>query len=759
MEALEAHYASVPELNAEALRQLLNPEQLEAVLHTPGPQLILAGAGSGKTRALTYKIAHLLREHRYRPHEILAVTFTNKAAREMRERVAGLLGYDAPLRWMGTFHSVCARLLRFHAERLQYTSHFTIYDVDDQKRQFKKLLQAEHLENDARFSVDAVRHFVSRCKNQGMGPEEAGRRAAGDRYEERMVDLYRRYQDDLQKQDAMDFDDLIFLSIRLLKGFPEVRQVVAASFRYVLIDEYQDTNKAQYQLIQLLLGPHRNLVVVGDDDQSIYGWRGADIQNILSFRKDYPDAKVTKLERNYRSTANILAVAGSVIRRNRDRMEKTLWTDNPPGDKITLVELDDEIAEAAWVARRVQSDDRFRPGETAVFYRTNAQSRVLEDELRRRQIPYLIVGGIRFYERREVKDLLAYLRLLVNPRDDVSFTRAIHTPKRGIGDRSLELLQDFASAHGLPLTEALPHAAEAGVANAAAHKMKDFHALLAEMRARAADPAVALSDLVAQVLARSGVKAAFEDDGTDEALDRLANVEELVSAAADFTERQAEKNAGESEPQDGEPQAATPLEGFLQEIALVSDSDALKAQQEAVVLMTVHSAKGLEFPRVFVTGLEEGLFPLLHDEDGDAEEERRLFYVAATRAERDLSLSYARRRRRYGGYQDAFGSRFLREIDKQFLETAHTYTAPKSHFGAMDVRRRPAEPDPMPRYEDLNQDAVEHHPGQRVRHAKFGIGKVLRTEGTGESARVDILFEDHIRRTLVLKFAKLEIMD
>ena len=775
----------VPELTEEFLRNCLNPEQLEAVLHAPGAQLILAGAGSGKTRVLTYKIAWLLREHGYRAHEILAVTFTNKAAHEMRARVGQLLGYEAPLKWMGTFHSICARLLRFHAARLEYTSNFTIFDVDDQKRVVKKLIVAEGLENDVRFSVEAIRNYVGRCKNQGMGPEDAAQQTS-DRYEERMASLYRKYQDLLRQQDAMDFDDLIFLAIKLLNGFPEIQRVFSSSFRYILIDEYQDTNKAQYQLIHLFLGSHRNMVAVGDDDQSIYGWRGADIANILKFREDFSEAKITKLEQNYRSTSNILGVAASVIKNNRGRMDKTLWTKNPPGEKVVLIEVEDDMMEAAWVARRIQNDERFRPGETAVFYRTNAQSRVLEDELRRRQIPYLIVGGIRFYARKEVKDLIAYLRLLVNPKDDVSFIRAVNIPKRGIGDRSLEQLQEFASQRGLALSEALAFVGEIGLGSAATNKMRDFYELIQGLRA--SNQSKPLPELVAEVLTRSGYKAFLEADKTDDALDRLANVEELVSAAQDFLDREEERNkeqveviGNENEPGlngDDYPEISidnSPLVVFLQEISLLADADTLKANQEAVTLMTVHSAKGLEFPRVFVTGLEEGLFPMVRDaeDDTEVEEERRLFYVATTRARQDLYLIYARRRRRYGNFMDCVGSRFLREIDKKYLEVTNNYSSRQAHQTsrpAHETSRGPnppsrmgslgaSEPDPMPRYEDVNQDVQEFRVGQNVRHNRFGMGKVVRMEGSGESARVDVTFSDHIRRTLLMKFAKLEIMD
>jgi DNA helicase-2/ATP-dependent DNA helicase PcrA len=770
-----------PRLTEESLRNLLNPAQFEAVTHAPGPQVILAGAGSGKTRVLTYKIVWLIQEHGLRPHQILAVTFTNKAAREMKERVSHLLGYEAPLRWMGTFHSICARLLRFHADKIGYTSHFTIYDTDDQKRHLKKILQAEGLESDARYSVDAVRRHISHCKNQGVGPERALDEASRDPYMVRMANLYARYQKELREQDAMDFDDLIFLAIKLLREFPAVREALHDTFRYVLIDEYQDTNKAQYQLAQLLLGPHRNFVAVGDDDQSIYGWRGADVGNILRFREDFQEARVTKLEQNYRSTGNIIAVAGCVIKNNRGRTDKKLWTENEEGSKAVLMELDDDAAEAAWVARRIQSNEEYGPGDTAILYRTNSQSRAMEDELRRRQVPYLIVGGTRFYERKEVKDLLAYLRLVANPRDDVSLLRVINVPRRGIGDTSLDKLAEYARDAGLPLSAALPFAEAAGVGGPALKQMRLFHDLLTRLRGFA--ESLPLPALVEKVLVDSGYRAALEKEDTGEAEDRLDNLQELVAAAQDFIDRleagettlaaeiAADLGVGEDSPDAangdadadndfGDALAGTPLELFLQEISLVSDSDALKAGQEAVTLMTVHSAKGLEFPRVFVTGLEDGLFPLMREDDLDAEEERRLFYVAATRARRELTLSYARRRRRYGGYQDAMPSRFLREIDPQYLEIQRPAAPQRTAFrmGMAVGRALGGSPDPMPRYEDINQDEAPFRAGSRVRHAKFGEGKVMQVSGSGDSASAVVVFSDRVPRTLMLKFAKLDVV-
>ncbi len=797
-------------LDSQSLSAALNPHQFEAVTHSPGPQLILAGAGSGKTRVLTYKIAWLIRERGIRPWEILAVTFTNKAAGEMRHRISSLIGYSGNLKWVGTFHSICARLLRFHATRLGFTSNFSIFDTDDQKRFIKHILKSEKLEEDSQFSMDAVRHFIGGNKNKGITAMDAKLKAE-DRYEERMAHLYHLYQEELKKNNGMDFDDLIFMAIRLLELFPEVRQVFASGFRYILIDEYQDTNKAQYKLIHLLVGSHNNLVVVGDDDQSIYGWRGADIGNILSFQKDYPQARVTKLEQNYRSTSNILGVASSVIRNNKNRMEKTIWTANAPGDKIMVLELEDEVVEAAWIARRIRQEDKFKPGDTAVFYRTNAQSRILEDELRRNRIPYLIVGGIRFYERKEVKDLMAYLRVLSNPHDSVSVARIINVPKRGIGDKTISSIQEYTADQRLHLIDGLRKPEAAGLNSSSAKRITDFVNLLDTLRNLAATEP--LPSLIAEIITRTGYRSHLEEEATDESMDRLANVEELVSAAQDFLRRREEGDLDQTNDPDAVeaqqfqntlelkfsvPNSSVPevefseadkpqstrlqdLDFFLQEISLLADADGLKANQEAVTLMTVHSAKGLEFPRVFVTGLEDGLFPMMRQGDeGDVEEERRLFYVAVTRARQELSLCFARRRRRYGMYQESIGSRFFREIDKQYLELARpsssttSGTRSASHgggyggitfsrgMGSAAPSRKTNELDitPTPDYEDFSQETeAGFHKGQRVRHDKFGEGEVAAVDGSGESARVHVVFADHIRRVLMVKFAKLTIIN
>ncbi|HEY8347721.1 MAG TPA: UvrD-helicase domain-containing protein [Symbiobacteriaceae bacterium] len=757
----------------------LNPQQYEAVTHGEGPLLVLAGAGSGKTRVLTHRIAYLIQQG-VSPWRILAITFTNKAAAEMKERVERLVGPAARDIWVSTFHSACVRMLRRDIERLGYAKNFVILDTSDQQLVVKECLKQLNL-SEKQFQPGAVLAAISAAKNQMQDPR-AYADAAGDYYQQQVAQVYRLYQQQLKANNAVDFDDLLLLCVRLLEEFPDVLSYYQERFQHILVDEYQDTNHLQNRWIFLLAGRWRNLCVVGDDDQGIYSWRGADIRNILEFERQYPDTRVIKLEQNYRSTGNIIAVAGCVIRNNHGRTDKKLWTENEPGSPVVLMELDDDAAEAAWVARRIQSDEEYGPGDTAILYRTNSQSRVIEDELRRRQVPYLIVGGTRFYERKEVKDLLAYLRLIANPRDDVSFLRVINVPRRKIGETSVTHLERYAREAGLPLFAALQFAENAGVDGPALKQMRLFHDLVERLRALAEH--LPLPELVKKVLEESGYKAMLEKEDTGEAEDRLANLEELVAAAQDFVDRLeagettlAEEIAGdlsgspaeasgedasaESAADGGEAPAGTPLELFLQEISLVSDSDALKAGQEAVTLMTVHSAKGLEFPRVFVTGLEEGLFPLMREDDLDAEEERRLFYVAATRARRELTLTYARRRRRYGGYQDAMPSRFLREIDPQYLEVPKPVAPPRTAFRmGMAVGRAlgGSSYDPMPRYEDMSQEEPPFREGSRVRHAKFGEGKVLQVSGYGDSASAVVVFSDRVPRTLMLKFAKLDVL-
>ncbi len=747
--------------NTLDLAKLLNPEQYKAVIHSPGPQLILAGAGSGKTRVLTYKIAWLMLEKGFRPHQILAVTFTNKAAGEMKARIGKLMGSSLALPWVGTFHSICGKLLRFHASLLGFTSNFTIYDTDDQKRFIRKLVKASgEASREDRFP-DTLRWYISQQKNLCQSPDEARAEATGFQ-DEQLAKFYRIYQEGLKKNNAMDFDDLILHTIALLQSNAELRDKYRESFRYVLVDEYQDTNRSQYLLVKLLTGSHCNLVVVGDDDQSIYGWRGADINNILSFQKDYPATAVAKLEQNYRSSANILKVAASVICKNTKRMQKNIWTQNPDGSSVQLFVADDEIHEASWVASELQSG-KIGLRDTAIFYRTNAQSRVFEDELRRRRIPYLIVGGLRFYDRKEVKDLLAYLQVLNNSKDSVALGRIINVPKRKIGDKTLDQCADLALSEGITLWEAVEKMALQNPGKNPEQGLNNFVTIMHDLQAD--KQTMPLPELIDSVLERSGYRKFLEKDDSDDAENRLDNLNELVSAAEDFLERNGDGGLNE----------------FLQEVSLISDTDSLKESNEAVAMMTVHSAKGLEFKQVFATGLEEGLFPLMRqDGDGDVEEERRLFYVAATRAMEQLVLSMARFRRRYAYSTFTESSRFLSEMDSSVVEhigskaqslktnaakssgtnsqQSNSWTKSKNAGSQSGSDESSESGENFPEYEDESQEQ-QFFVGQKVIHGRFGMGKILALDGRGDNAKVDVLFKDLGRKRILLKYTHLEVVE
>ncbi|MBF0432904.1 MAG: UvrD-helicase domain-containing protein [Fibrobacteria bacterium] len=718
------------------LRSQLNDVQYQAVLGYDGPQLLLAGAGSGKTRVLTYKLASLVRNRGVAPHQVLAVTFTNKAAREMKTRVAKILETPCSFPWLGTFHSVCARILRMYAEHLGYTSSFTIYDRDDQKRLVKKILKQA---GDEKIKPESVIYNISNFKNNYISFDGAAAMASGG-YDLRIAKYYSQYQKGLKANNAMDFDDLIFLTISLLKQQEEVRERFKNSVRYVLIDEFQDTNKAQFQLIQLLLGPHNNITVVGDDDQSIYGWRGAEVTNILNFGDYFSNLNTVKMEQNYRSTKNILGVASSVIKHNRERHNKTIWTANDDGEKIVLLENENENQEAEKIIRQLKNDDTFSNGETAIFYRTNAQSRVLEDQLRRHNIPYMVLGGIRFYDRKEVKDVLAYLHVLVNPKDSVSFGRIINTPRRGIGNKTIEMFTDMALQNNTTLFEAFCTVENAYNGTAAEKKIASFLKIYRALEA-AVQQESSLAEKVDAVIELSGYHAFLKESGIEDDRDRLENVAEFVAAAADFENRNPGKGLAE----------------FLQEISLYTQEDEVKVRQSSVTLMTVHSAKGLEFSRVFLTGLEDGLFPLIRDADNaDIEEERRLFYVAVTRAEKKLVLSFATSRRTWGNAVFADPSRFINEIEPHFLtrETGMArVTAPKTgrHY-------EPVEDQYIPNYEE-ECEGPAFFQGQHVQHKLFGMGTILKTEGFGESARLVIRFQDGNPKKMIPKFAKLTVLD
>jgi len=701
----------------------LNPPQRSAVEHAGGPLLILAGAGSGKTRVLAYRIAYLIRELRVRPQQILAVTFTNKAAREMLERVERLLG--GPIArgiWIGTFHHTCSRILRRHGERVGIPKNFVIYDTEDQRALLREVLADAGLE-ERRFPPEVVLALIGRAKDEGLGPAEYAAQAENF-FQEAVARAYRGYQALLRERGAVDFDDLLLETLRLFEEAPEVLEEYQQRFLHVLVDEYQDTNRVQYRFIAALAAKPRNLLCVGDDDQSIYKFRGADIRNILDFERDFPDATVVKLEQNYRSTKKILAAASEVIRHNPHRHEKRLWTDNAEGDAVSIYEAFDGHDEARFIVetiRRYHTEGRpYR--EMVVLYRTNAQSRLFEEQLLRAGIPYQVVGGVRFYERREVKDILGYLRLAQNPQDVASLRRVINIPRRGIGDITLGRLEAFAAQRGVGMFEAmtLPEALE-DLPRAAVRPIGDFVGLIDRIRDRAAR--VRVSDLIEQTIGETGYQEMLEREGTEEAYSRLENLRELVTVAQEF-----ETVTGEES-----------LEAFLQHLALITDVDTWQEQADRITLMTLHSAKGLEFPLVFLAGLEEGLFPharTIEEEDG-LEEERRLCYVGMTRAKDRLYVTYARQRMIFGAVHPSIPSRFVDEIPQHLLQPA---TVPAAAAASWSDEERAVTVPPV---------------GARVRHAKFGEGRVLEVEGEGVRAVVTVQFAVGVKR-LALGYAPLE---
>ena len=710
---------SVAEQRIEALLDGLNPAQREAVTHGDGPLLILAGAGSGKTRVLTHRIAYLVHSGEARADELLAITFTNKAAQEMRDRVELLLGRSTRGMWVLTFHSACTRMLRAEAERLGYTRQFTIYDQADARRLIKQCLDGVGADP-KRFPAAAVHNQVSDAKNRLRDAAEY-RSMVGSYFEQTVADAYELYERELLRFNAMDFDDLLVRAVNLLELFPELRARYQHAFRHLLVDEYQDTNHAQYRWLTLLAGERRNLAVVGDDAQSIYGFRGADIRNILDFSQDYPDAHVVKLEQNYRSTQTILSAANAVISHNRDQVAKRLWTEVGEGDPITVRMLADEHAEARYVLGAVEGlvENGLSRSEIAVFYRTNAQSRVLEDALVRAEVPYQVIGGTKFYERAEIKDAMAYLSLLANPSDQVSFTRVANSPRRGIGQTSLSRVIAHAATLGEPVWE-VARAAEAvpGLARAAISAISRFMDTMSELRSLvAADPSVA--ELLEAVLARSGYIEALQAERTFEAQGRIENLEELVGVAREF-DAAAEEGG---------------LDAFLSQIALVSDADTRRDDRGQVTLMTLHNAKGLEYPIVFIIGCEEGVFPHSRSlDEGSLEEERRLCYVGITRAMRELTLTYARRRSLFGVESFGLRSRFLDEIPPELTDASDDVlgsgtgriTAARVGGGGGSggwaaaagggARREPA---------------VDYRIGDDVIHAAFGEGVVIGVERDG----------------------------
>ncbi len=741
----------------------LNPAQHDAVLHTDGPMLVVAGAGSGKTRVLTHRIAHLVGEENVSPFEILAITFTNKAADEMRRRIGGLIGPVADKMWISTFHSGCVRILRREADRLGYPSAFSIYDQADAVRLTGYVLR--DLGIDAKkFPPRTVHNHISTMKNELVSPEQALDRAANI-FERKIAEAYVEYQHRLRKAGAMDFDDLLTVTVELFRRHPEVLEQYQRRFRHVLVDEYQDTNPAQNEIVLQLAGFHGNVFVVGDSDQSVYAFRGADIRNILEFEKAFPDTTVVVLDQNYRSTQLILDAANAVIANNEGRKPKHLWTEKAGGERIVRFQGDDESDEAAWVTgemARLHEGGDLRWSDVAVFYRTNAQSRVLEEQLVRVGIPYRVVGGTRFYDRREIKDALAYLRAVVNPADEVSLKRVLNVPKRGVGDSSVARIDQYAAAHGLPFVDALRRWEDAEVSGRAAKGIVTFVEILDALAQQTeSGPAAVLQS----ALERSGYLDELRNERSIESEGRMENLAELIGTAEGFES----------------------CDDFLEQVSLVSDTDDLDDQSQ-VTLMTLHSAKGLEFPVVFIIGLEDGIFPHLRalGEPHELEEERRLAYVGITRAQERLYLSNAWSRTIFGSTQYNPPSRFLDEIPAELLEDrsprarshGRSSMRPTGEGAASESASAPsmgragrAEARRAERRERARERVVERaiaagaapsseagsvRPGQDVRHPKFGDGVVLEVSGRGENCEVTVNFSEVGQKTLLLGWANLE---
>lgn len=733
----------------------LNPQQAEAVINTEGPMLIMAGAGSGKTKVLTCRVANLLQKG-VRPYRILAITFTNKAAAEMRERVNNMSGSAAKDVWLFTFHAFCARFLRMEIDKLPgYGGNFAIYDTADSQNLIKQILKEMNLD-DKRFQPSGILSRISNAKN-ALQDAAAFARQAGDFYEQKVADIYSRYEQKLQLNNALDFDDLLMLSIKLLQENKEVREKYQDRFDYLLVDEYQDTNHAQYLLTKFLAAKHRNICVVGDADQSIYGWRGADIQNILDFEKDYPDAKVIKLEQNYRSTQIILDAANAVIENNTGRKPKNLWTENKSGADIIYFQAVDERDEARFVIEQLQNLQRTenkKLGDMAILYRTNTQSRIFEEMLIKSSISYNMVGGLKFYERKEIKDIIAYLRVIFNPADSLSLLRIINVPKRGIGDASLAKIQAYAAANNVSLFEAVSNAAAIdGLSSRFVSKLDDLAGIIFELMNLAGEAPV--EDLIDRVLRDTGYLEELENERTPQAQSRIDNLHELISVAQEFAASEEENN----------------LENFLAHVALVSDIDDTELGEDAITLMTLHSSKGLEFPVVFLVGMEEGLFPharTLMDET-EIEEERRLCYVGITRAKEKLFLSSTKMRTIYGNTVTYPPSRFLQEIPARLVKTIKR----QERFSALEnfkqvsekYSARPQKPAstfnphsfmPQKPAAAAGGTGTRFNTGDRVSHSKWGEGMVVSVKDSPDGQEVKVAFAGAGVRSLLTKYAVLK---
>ena len=753
----------------------LNDKQKEAVLATEGPCLVIAGAGSGKTKVLTHKIAYLISEKGVKPYNILAITFTNKAASEMKQRVEKLVGDVAQEMWMGTFHSICVRILRRFIDRIGFDTSFLIFDTSDQKTVVKECLKALNIDDKA-FSDRSVLSEISNAKNEMLTPKAYQTKYAGDFRKEKIGRVYEMYQKRLKENNAIDFDDIINYTIEILSENPDVLQYYTEKFKYVLVDEYQDTNKAQFTLVTILASRYGNITVVGDNDQGIYSFRGADISNILNFEKDFPGTKIIKLEQNYRCTGNILKAANAVIKHNENKYEKKLWTENEEGSLPCLYQAEDEYDEANYIVKQIEhlkTEEYLKPKDFVILYRMNAQSRAIEDILRRENIPYKIVGGLKFYERKEIKDAIAYLRLIYNTADNLSLKRIINEPKRGIGKTSLDKIQEISDKTGTSMYEIIKHAEEYDL-NRVKTNSDEFINLIEELRLKREE--LSISELLKEVLKKSGYTKALELENSVEAETRMQNLEEFLTVTIEFEEESADNTLAE----------------FLESITLTSDIDEMQDEENSVTLMTLHSAKGLEFPVVFLVGMEEGIFPGYKSigEPRELEEERRLFYVGITRAKQFLHLTCAKHRTIFGSTSYNAVSRFIKEIpdnlldgvvnndqEEKFNDMQYKWEYGKTPAGKVTTYKfdeTKTEIKPKPAYQfrtaesflnSLSQkqnkqdiDISKYKEGTRIYHKKFGEGIIQKVEAEGDDYKLDIQFDKSGHKRLMAKFANLEVI-
>ena len=734
-----------------SLFENLNPQQKEAVCHTEGPLLILAGAGSGKTRVLTHRIAYLIEEKGVNPWNIMAITFTNKAAEEMRERVDKIVGFGSESIWVTTFHSTCVRILRRYIDRLGFDNRFTIYDTDDQKTVIKDICKRLNIDTKI-YKERALMAQISHAKDQMVTPEEFELNYRADYQKQAVIQVYKEYQAQLRKNNALDFDDLIMKTVELFQCNPDVLDSYQERFRYIMVDEYQDTNLAQFQFVSLLASKYQNLCVVGDDDQSIYKFRGANIENILGFERVFADTKVIRLEQNYRSTKNILNAANEVIQNNTGRKAKTLWTENEEGSKVHLRQFLNGFEEAEYVVGDIakkQREGQCRYCDCAILYRTNAQSRLFDEKLLMANIPYKLVGGINFYARKEIKDLLSYLKTVDNARDDLAVRRIINIPKRGIGAATLAKVQDYANENEISFYDALKEADKIPKIGRTTAKIEPFVTLIQTLRSEV--PSFTIQELMNDIIERTGYVQDLILEDTDESRSRIENIDELITKIATYEEEHTHPT----------------LSGFLEEIALIADIDTVEPGQDYVLLMTLHSAKGLEFPQVYLTGMEDGIFPsymtVTSDDPGELEEERRLCYVGITRAMKDLTLTCAQQRMIRGQTQYNKVSRFVREIPREIVDMGHelpkkttedntpknnTYAQMREAFRAKAFQPR--------QFTVKKAEKLDYQVGDTVRHMKFGVGTVKQIVEGGKDYEVTVEFEQVGVKKMFASFAKLK---